>query len=156
MRPPLDDSSLSRALRELPRVDTSPGFQSRVLQAWDRRQQERPIARPYRWALASGLLAAVAIILAIGLGLRQSDRRELARKQQILQQYLELQEELHQLQSLSEHSDAVLYLASDEDLDVVLDLYDIVGRQLETSPAVGDYRPAAANLSETGSGRRDR
>lgn len=137
---------LSLALRELKRRPASDGFTDRVLSDLDARDAR--VRR--RRALRATLAAAAAVVVVVGaawLTLRPSvppatGASAEARTEDLRREQRQLKEELERLQRASERTRPVLYLASGDDYDLVLDLSPLLEPQAATPmvPALQDLR----------------
>jgi hypothetical protein len=133
----MEDHSLGRLLRELPRESARPGFTQRVLARLD--EPAKAVARPVGWRLRLAV-AAIALLVVTAAGVvRHEQSREAARAaearrllQEIRAEHDRIEQELH---TLSEPP--VIYLGGDERLDLVVDLDRIPA---EDGPAPATYR----------------
>ena len=119
----MEDNRLTELLRELPREQARPGFTARVLERLD----AAPRTPTPRWSFRFALAAASAVLaIAISAGALtdwQARGRE-SRQAQARQTLQEIRAEHGRLeQELREMSESpVVYLGSDENVDLVLDL----------------------------------
>lgn len=139
----MKDDTLSQALQSLPRERAREGFTDAVL-------ARLPEGRPRRFPASGRLALAAALVLGIALTplalhLRQSGP-EAARLQpparqaqidQLRRERAELARELAELKALAEGDLPLVYLAGDEETDLVLDLEQLARRR-----SAGDVRPA--------------
>lgn len=141
---------LSQALADLEAPGASSGFTTRVLGRIDERLADR--RRRQRRLVAGGLAATLAAVAVLALGLlarpltpapdladhaaRSSARNDDAdRRAELRDEYLELTEELRSLERVAATEGPYLYLGSQPDYDLVLDL-----RPLLETAAGGAYR----------------
>ena len=133
----MEDHSLGRLLRELPRESARPGFTQRVLARLD--APAKSAASPAAWRLRLAV-AATALLVVAGAGVvRHEQSREAARSaearrllQEIRAEHDRIEQELHSLDE-----PPVIYLGGDERLDLVMDLDRIPA---EDGPAPATYR----------------
>ena len=113
----MNDKELHDALQSLPREGASAGLTGRVL-----RRIERPAAPWYAPRWAAGAAAAV-LILTLGLGWREwRHRQTVTELRALLVEKQALQAELEDLRRLTAEARPVVYLGSDDHVDLVLDL----------------------------------
>ncbi len=112
----LNDTELHNVLKSLPRERASVGFTGRVL-----RRLERPTRRSMpRWAPVA---AAAILLLTLGFGWREWRHRQTAADlAALLAEKQALQAELEDLRRLTADARPVVYLGSDDRVDLVLDL----------------------------------
>ncbi len=136
----MEDHSVGRLLRELPRETARPGFTQRVLARLD--EPAKAIARPTRWRLrlAMSAMTAMALLVVVSAGVvRHEQSREAARAaeaRRLLQEIRAEHDRIEQeLRTLSEPP--VIYVGGDERLDLVVDLDRIPA---EDGPVPATYR----------------
>ena len=133
----MEDHSVGRLLRELPRETARTGFTPRVLARLDAPAPERP--RAWRPRLAFAAAAVLALVVSAGL-FRFEQSRDAARAAEARRALREIRAEHERLErelrALSEPP--VVYLGGNERIDLVLDL-DNVPAGDEPMPAA--YRP---------------
>lgn len=140
----MKDDTLTQALQSLPRERAQEGFTDSVLA----RLPEGPPRRfpaPRQLVLAAALFLGIALT-PLALHLRQPEPgaagseppARQAQIDQLRQQRAELARELAELKDLAEGDLPLVYLAGDDQTDLVLDLEQLARRR----PA-GDVRPAA-------------
>lgn len=132
----MEDHSVGRLLRELPRETARPGFTQRVLARLDA-PAEAP--RPRVWGPRLAVATTVAA-LVVSLGVvRYEQSREAARTAEARRLLQEIRAEHDQLEkelrSLSEPP--VVYLGGDERMDLVV---RVDGAFAEDGPAPATYR----------------
>ena len=133
----MEDHSVGKLLREIPRETARTGFTTRVLARLDDSAPERPReARRPRLAFAAA--AVLALVVSAGL-FRYEQSRDAARAAEARQALQEIRAE-HQrleqeLRALSEPP--VVYLGGNERVDLVLDLENIPA---EAGPVPATYR----------------
>lgn len=136
----MEDHSVGRLLRELPRETARPGFTQRVLARLDEPAKTAAGSMAWRFRLAMSAMAAVALLVVAAAGVvRHEQSREAARAaearrllQEIRAEHDRIEEELR---ALSEPP--VIYVGGDERLDLVVDLDRIPA---EDGPAPATYR----------------
>jgi hypothetical protein len=121
----MEDHRVGNLLRELPREQARPGFTARVLHRLDA-APERRRSIP-RLALAT----ALTVVLLITAGLLVQERREALANARAERALAEIRAEHARLerevQDLSQPP--VIYLGGNEDVDLVLDLGKVRGRE---------------------------
>jgi cytochrome c-type biogenesis protein CcmH/NrfG len=132
----MEDHSLGRLLRELPRETARPGFTQRVLARLD--EPARSAARPV-WRLRLAV-AAVALLAVTSAGVVRHEQarkaEQTAEARRLLQEIRAEHDRLEQeLQALSEPP--VIYVGGDERLDLVVGLDRV---SAEDGPAPATYR----------------
>lgn len=142
----MEDHSVGRLLRELPRETTRTGFTTRVL-ARLAVDSEPVTARPrdgWRSRLAFAAAAVLALVVSAGL-LRFEQSREAARTaearralQEIRAEHERLEREVRALFDLGAEPQ-VIYLGGNEQIDLVLDLDKVPAAD---GPVAATYRPA--------------
>ena len=133
----MEDHSVGRLLRELPRETARPGFTQRVLARLDEPAKSTALSSGWRLRLA---VAAVALLVVVSAGvIRHEQSREAARAaeaRRLLQEIRAEHDRIEQeLRSLDEPP--VIYLGGDERLDLVVDLDKVPA---EDGPAPATYR----------------
>jgi hypothetical protein len=137
----MEDHSLGRLLRELPRESARPGFTQRVLARLDEPAQAAVRWTGWRPRLA---VATMALLVIAGAGvIRHEQSREAAREETRSAEARRLLREIRaehdrieqELQALSEPP--VVYVGGDERLDLVVGLDTIPA---EDGPAPATYR----------------
>ena len=131
----MEDHSVGRLLRELPRETARPGFTQRVLARLEEPAKSTTLFSGWRLRLA---VAAVALLVVVSAGvIRHEQSREAARAaearrllQEIRAEHDRIEQELH---ALSEP----IYVGGDERLDLVVDLDRVPA---EDGPAPATYR----------------
>jgi hypothetical protein len=117
----MEDHSVSRLLRELPRESARPGFTRRVLARLD---EPAPAAGGARWRLRLATAAVAAVLLVSAGVVRHEQSREAARTAEARRLLHEIRVEHDRLErdlrTLSEPP--LLYVGGDERLDLVVDL----------------------------------
>lgn len=133
----MEDHSLGRLLRELPRETARPGFTQRVLARLDEPAKIAASPRVWRLRLAVAATALLAVASAGLVRYEQSRKAERAAEaRQALQEIRAEHDRLErELRSLSEPP--VIYLGGDERVDLVVDLDRIPA---EDGPAPATYR----------------
>jgi hypothetical protein len=123
----MEDQRLGEILRELPRAAARPGFTARVLHRLEAPPQRRPSSRP---AWAGALVLATALILAAGVLVdARRGAAEAARARQALQEIRAEHGRLErEVQALSAPP-PVMYLGGNENVDLVLDLGKVGGKE---------------------------
>jgi cytochrome c-type biogenesis protein CcmH/NrfG len=136
----MEDHSVGRLLREIPRETARTGFTTRVLARLDPLEgpaPERPRAA-WRPRLAFAAAAVLALVVSAGL-FRYEQSREAARAAEARQALREIRAEHERLEqelrALSEPP--VVYLGGNERIDLVLGLDNIPA---EAGPAPATYR----------------
>ena len=120
----MEDHSVGRLLRELPRETARPGFTQRVLRRLDEPAQAAalPAGRLPRLAMATMAVVAALVVSAGAVWYEQS--REAAKNAEARRLLQEIRAEHgrleRELRSLSEPP--VVYLGGDEQMDLVVDL----------------------------------
>ena len=115
----MNDDQLQEALSSLPRERAGLGFTAGVL-----RRIEAPgprfLAAPWsRWAAA----AAAVLVLTLGLGWREWRHRQSAERLRVLlAEKHELEAEIEALRRLAAEASPLVYLGSEDRVDLVLDL----------------------------------
>ena len=113
----MNDDRVSQALKSLPREQAGLGFTAGVL----RRIEAPPRLLPARWITATAM--AAVLILAVGFGWREWRHHQAAENLQVLlAEKQELEAELDALRRLTAEARPVVYLGSDSQVDLVLDL----------------------------------
>ncbi len=113
----MNHDSVSQALKSLPREQAGLGFTAGVL----RRIEAPPRLLPARWITATAM--AAAMVLALGFGWREWRHRQATENLQVmLAEKQELEAELRALRRLTAEARPVVYLGSDSQVDLVLDL----------------------------------
>jgi hypothetical protein len=136
----MEDHSLGRLLRELPRETARPGFTQCVLARLDEPAQSAASPLAWRLRLATAAITTMALLVVAGAGVvRHEQSREAARAaearrllQEIRAEHDRIEQELHSLDE-----PPVIYLGGDERLDLVVDLDRIPA---EDGPAPATYR----------------
>jgi hypothetical protein len=123
----MEDQRLGEILRELPRPTARPGFTARVLHRLEAPPRRRPSSRP---AWAGALVLATALILAAGVLVdARREAAEAARARQALQEiraeHGRLEREVQELSA----PPPVMYLGGNENVDLVLDLGKVGGKE---------------------------
>lgn len=138
----MEDHSVGRLLRELPRETARTGFTPRVL-ARLAEENDPAAARPrdaWRPRLAFAAAAVLALVVSAGL-LRFEQSREAARTAEARRALQEIRAEHDRLErevrALSEPQ--VIYLGGNEQIDLVLDLDKVPAAD---GPVPATYRPA--------------
>lgn len=136
----MEDHSVGRLLRELPRETARPGFTRRVLARLDEPAGAADRGASWRHRLAMAATTAVVAALVVSAGVvRYEQSREAARTaeaRRLLQEIRAEHEQLEQeLRALSEPP--VVYVGGDEGMDLVVDLDKIPA---EDGPAPATYR----------------
>lgn len=133
----MEDHSLGRLLRELPRETARPGFTQRVLARLDEPAKIAASPRVWRLRLAVAATALLAVASAGLVRYEQSRKAERAAEaRQALQEIRAEHDRLErELRALSEPP--VIYLGGDERLDLVVDPNRIPA---EDGPAPATYR----------------
>lgn len=133
----MEDHSLGRLLRELPRETARPGFTQRVLARLDEPAKIAASPRVWRLRLAVAATALLAVASAGLVRYEQSRKAERAAEaRQALQEIRAEHDRLEQeLRALSEPP--VIYLGGDERLDLVVDPNRIPAQD---GPAPATYR----------------
>lgn len=133
----MEDHSVGRLLRELPRETARPGFTQRVLARLD--EPARSAASPLAWRLRVAVAAAALLVVVSAGVVRHEQSREAARAaearrllQEIRAEHDRIEQELHALTE-----PPVIYVGGDERLDLVVDLDRIPA---EDGPAPATYR----------------
>ncbi len=113
----MNDERVSQALKSLPREQAGLGFTAGVL----RRIETPPRLLPARWITATAM--AAVMVLALGFGWREWRHRQAAENLQVLlTEKHQLKAELDALRRLTAEARPVVYLGSDSQVDLVLDL----------------------------------
>lgn len=118
----MNDDRLSAALESLPREQAGPEFTAGVLRRIEPATPRwLPAERPARrWA---PLAAAALVVLTLGFGWREWRHRQMAESlQALLAEKQALEAELESLRRLTRAARPVVYLGSDDEVDLVLDL----------------------------------
>lgn len=132
------ERELRQALRSDPQA-ASRGFTDSVLER-ARNARRRRVALPARPALAA---AALALVLVAGLTVwrnvdtgapRPTEERT---RQELLEEYRQIEAELGEIRRLARETDPVLYLGGDERFDLI---YDLEGHEPRTERKI---RPAS-------------
>lgn len=117
----MNDDVVSAALKSLPREQAGLGFTAGVRR---RIEDAPPQIFPAGWATRGiGLAMAAMMLLALGFSWRDWRQRQTTQHMQVLlveKQALEV--ELEALRQLTAEARPVVYLGSDENVDLVLDL----------------------------------
>ncbi len=112
----MSNDRVSTALKSLPREQAGLGFTAGVL----RRIEKPSRTMPARWI---ALTATAALVLALGFGWREWRHRQAAQNLQVLlAEKQELEAEIDALRRLAAEARPVVYLGSDNQVDLVLDL----------------------------------
>lgn len=143
----MEDHSVGRLLRELPRETARTGFTTRVLARLD--AEDHPAtARPrdaWRPRLAFAAAAVLALVVSAGL-IRYDQQREATRTaeaRRVLQEIRAEHERLErEVRALSEPEPQVIYLGGNERIDLVLDLNKVPAEGGQGGPVPATYRPA--------------
>jgi cytochrome c-type biogenesis protein CcmH/NrfG len=136
----MEDHSVGRLLRELPRETARPGFTQRVLNRLDEPAEAAPLRAGWRPRLAMAAMAVIVATLAISAGVaryeqsREAERTAEARRllQEIRAEHDRIEQELR---ALSEPP--VVYVGGDEEVDLVVDLNKVPA---EDGPTPATYR----------------
>ena len=132
----MEDHSVGKLLREIPRETARTGFTTRVLTRLDGPAPERP--RAWRPRVAFAAAAVLALVVSAGL-FRYEQSRDAARAAEARQALREIRAEHERLEqelrALSEPP--VVYLGGNERIDLVLGLDNIPA---EAGPAPAAYR----------------
>lgn len=139
----MEDHSVGRLLRELPRETARPGFTQRVLNRLDAPAEDAPLRAGWRPRLAMAATTAMAVIvatLAISAGVvryeqsRDAERTAEARRllQEIRAEHGRIEQELRALAE-----PPVIYVGGDERMDLVVDLDKVPA---EDGPTPATYR----------------
>ncbi|HKH46942.1 MAG TPA: hypothetical protein VKM72_19980 [Thermoanaerobaculia bacterium] len=136
----MEDHSVGRLLRELPRETARPGFTRRVLARLD--EPARTISHGASWrhrlAMAATTAAVAALVVSAGV-VRYEQSREAAQTaeaRRLLQEIRAEHEQLEQeIRALSEPP--MVYVGGDEGMDLVVGLDKIPA---EDGPAPATYR----------------
>jgi hypothetical protein len=134
----VNDDPVLRALADLPRLEASPGFTTRVVARAAAPAPAAGRARVLRLATAAALV--LAVILAAGLpAWRQARLRgeQRARVEALQQERRALERELQALRRLAAEHSSVVYLGGDESVDLVLDLESLAGRAPQAAVPAG-------------------
>lgn len=133
----MEDHSVGRLLRELPRETARPGFTQRVLARLDEPAKSAALSMGWRFRLA---VAGVALLVVVSAGvIRHEQSRETAQAAEARRRLQEIRAEHdrieQELRALSEPP--VIYVGGDERLDLVVDLDRVPA---EDGPAPATYR----------------
>lgn len=132
---------LRAALRAEP-ARASDHFTASVLSRLDRPRRLR-FPLPRLAALAAATLAVAAgLVVWRGDGSASRAEADAAARRQLIEEYRQIETELHEIRRLADESDPVLYLGGDEKFDLVYDL------ESYESGSKGDVR--AASLPDRG------
>jgi hypothetical protein len=136
----MEDHSVGRLLRELPREAARPGFTQRVLARLDKPAKSAALSTGWRLRLAMSAMTAIALLVVVIVGaVRHEQSREAGRAaeaQRLLQEIRAEHDRIEQeLRALSEPP--VIYVGGDERLDLVVDLDKVPA---EDGPAPATYR----------------
>ena len=136
----MEDHSVGRLLRELPRETARPGFTQRVLARLDEPARATAPRAAWRLRLAVATMTAVVVALVASAGVaRYEHARDAARNaeaRRLLQEIRAEHDRIEQeLRALSEPP--VVYIGGDERLDLVVDLNRIPA---EDGPEPATYR----------------
>jgi hypothetical protein len=118
----LNDINLQNALKSLPREQARVGFTGRVLRRIEQPSSRRAASHwpAPRWAAAA---AAAILVLTLGFGWREwRHHQTVADLRVLLAEKQALEAELEDLRRLTADARPVVYLGSDDDVDLVLDL----------------------------------
>lgn len=131
----MEDHSVGRLLRELPRETARPGFTQRVLARLDAPAEA---VRPRVWGPRLAVATTVALVVSLGV-VRYEQSREAARTAEARRLLQEIRAEHDQLEkelrTLSEPP--VVYLGGDERMDLVV---RVDRAPAEDGPAPATYR----------------
>lgn len=136
----MEDHSVGRLLRELPRETARPGFTQRVLARLDEPARSTAPHGAWRLRLAVATMAAVVVALVASAGVaRYEHARDAARKAEARRLLQEIRAEHdrieRELQSLAEPP--VVYVGGDERMDLVVHLDRVPA---EDGPQPATYR----------------
>ena len=136
----MEDHSLGRLLRELPRETARPGFTQRVLARLDEPAKAAAYPAGWRLRLAMSAMTAIVLLVAASAGVvRYEQSRDAARAAEARRALQEIRAEHdrieQELRALSEPP--MIYVGGDESLDLVVGLD---GVPAEDGPAPATYR----------------
>jgi hypothetical protein len=134
----MEDHSVGRLLRELPRETARPGFTRRVLARLDEPARATP-REAWRLRLAVATMTAVVVALVASAGARYEHARDAARNaeaRRLLQEIRAEHDRIEQeLRALAEPP--VVYVGGDERMDLVVNLDRVPA---EDGPEPATYR----------------
>ena len=134
-------TSLDEALAGLEPETASPGFTRRVVAALEHGEQRRAPAFGVR-AFAAAATATVALGVFLGSRSEPPLAEIAAERESLRREHGELLRELESLRSMARESGPVLYLGSEQDTDLVLDLAPLL------QPPSSGTRPASLEASD--------
>ena len=118
-----DDDRLSALLADLPRPAAPSGFTERLFRRVEHRRLRQRRIRRWTWTVGAAAAATLLVVLLVDRPAPPSETRQLAARAEALrQEQLDLRRELEALRVLAEETAPVLYLGSEPDYDLVLDL----------------------------------
>ena len=131
----MEDHSVGRLLRELPRETARPGFTQRVLARLDEPAKSAAFASGWRLRLA---VAAVALLVVASAGvIRHEQSREAARAAETRRLLQEIRAEHDRIEQELRALSEPIYVGGDERMDLVVDLDKVPA---EAGPAPATYR----------------
>jgi len=129
----IPDETISEALRELPRIETSPDFTRRLVARAENAESERT-GTTHGWRLAAAAALVVALFGGYYLQQHNKAQRAIEERQALVERQEELRRDLEEIRARVATA-PTLYVGTARNVDVVLDLEPWIGQ-----PAV---RPAS-------------